>query len=173
MNSEEDARHLTADFVADRVRLLPAELARGYRLGCVDDRAVVKLAEDALKRGASELPAMEQLALLLADELDRVPALLTEIEAAASRTNVDPTRVWLFLVLARIYERRGISTDPMAEIEAVYADFGYPDEMEGFVPFLPAPKGEPSSREATEERWRAYLDRRADEYSTRPARSGS
>ena len=60
----------------------------------------------------------------------------------------------------------------MAEIESVYADFDYPDEIEGFVPFLPAPEGQPSGRDATEERWRAYLDS-VSEYSTRATRSDS
>ncbi len=70
-----------------------------------------------------------------------MPGLLTEIETATSTTDPDPSRVWLFLVLARLYELRSSSEDPMAEIESVYADFDYPDEIEGFVPFLPAPKG--------------------------------
>lgn len=61
----------------------------------------------------------------------------------------------------------------MAEIEGIYADFNYPDEIEGFVPFLPAPLEQTSGRDAIEEGWRAYLDERAVEYSTRAIRSES
>lgn len=166
MNSR-SARPMPFEFISSRVHLLPAEIAVGFRLGYVDDRTVVRLCEQELASGASTPPAVEELALLLSDDFDRVPALVAQVESAAEATGEQPWRVWLYLVLTWTYEHRDQSGDPMGDIEAVYAEFEYPEEMEGFVPFLPPPPGQASGREAVEERWRAYLEQRADDYARR------
>lgn len=165
MNTQ-PVRPLPLDFITSRVRLVPGEIAVGYRSGYLDDQTVVRLAEGDLAAGVSEIPAVEELALLLSDDFDRVPALVSQVESTAE-AGPDPRRVWLYLVLAWLHEHRDLSADPMSEIEAVYAEFDYPHEMEGFVPFLPAPPGQASGPQAVEERWRAYLEQRADEYAQR------
>jgi hypothetical protein len=158
---------MSAEFITGRVHLLPGELARGYRLGYLDEATVVELAEDAFRRGDSETTPIGELAILLSDELDRVPDLLEQIDTMAAAADPDPSLVWLFLVLAQAYDRRGLSEDPLADLEAIYAEFGYPEEIEGFVPFLPAPEGQPSGPDAIQERWRAYLDERSLTYARR------
>jgi len=166
MNSR-SARPLSLEFISSRVQLLPREIAAGYRMGFLDDRTVVKLAEREISAGSSTIPAVEELALLLSDDIDRVPTLVSQVESSTEATGEEPWRVWLFLTLAWIHENQDPSGDPMGDIEAVYAEFDYPEEMEGFVPFLPAPSGQASGREAIQERWRAYLDQRAHEYAQR------
>lgn len=170
MNSE-SIRPLPFSFVDSHVHLLPAELAAGYRLGYLDEWTVVKLAERVFAAGNCQVAAVEELALLLSDDLDRVPALVAEVEADTNRTRAEERRVWLFLVLQWVYEHREISADPMGDLEKVYADFDYPQEMEPFVPFLPAPAGKSSGPEAIEERLRAYLDSRSRDYSQRASRT--
>lgn len=171
---------LPADFVAARVCLRPAELAHGFRAGYLDERGVVQLAELVIASAAPTLPAIEELALLLSREYGRVPELVTEIETSLSRPSSeesfspgtpwdsDPSRVWLYLVLDWLYSRRAHLSDPLGEIETVYADFDYPDEIDGLVRYLPAPPGQPSGASALEDRWRDFLDRRAIEYADRP-----
>lgn len=165
--SSEDTNRMSAEFITSRVHLLPSELARGYRLGYLDEATVVELAEDAFRRGHSEATPIGELALLLSDELDRVPDLLGQIDTMAAPADPDPSLVWLFLVLAQAYDRRGVSKDPLADLEAIYAEFGYPEEIEGFVPFLPAPEGQRSGPDAIQRRWRAYLDERSMTYARR------
>lgn len=160
-------RRLPAEFIAQRVHLLPAELAYGYRSGYIDEQAVVQLATIEVDRGRCDVPAVEELGLLLSDELDRVPDLITQIDTAGPTASSDPSRVWLFLHLALAYEQKTSSVDPLSEIEAIYADFDYPEEIEGFVPYLPAPEGQASSRDALEDRWRSYLERSALRYAER------
>lgn len=170
---------LPADFVAARVALRPAELAYGFRAGYLDERSVVQMAERVIASGAPGLRAIEELGLLLSDEYGRVPELVTEIEssvgpaplepplASGRQVESDPTRVWLYLVLAWLYSQRAEFSDPLGEIETIYADFGYPDEIDGLVRYLPAPPGQPSGPGAVEDRWRVYLTQRAAEFADR------
>lgn len=161
---------LPADFIAARVLLLPGELAQGYRLGHVDDRSVVQLAEQLLTSGAPVSAPTEELALLLSAEYDRVPDLIAEIEASDPSATSEQTDVWLYLVLAWMYDHRDELADPLGEIETVYADFGYPEQIEGLVRYLPAPAGQPTGRDAVEARWKSYLDRASIHYAGRAAR---
>lgn len=160
------AGRMTATFVTDHAYLTPYELAYGYRAGYLDEAAVVETAGRMNDPTAPGDAVIDSLALLLSDEHDRVEALLAEIEARPAATQSDSTRVWLYLVLLLAHEHRRESADPTANIERIYADFDYPEEIEGFVPFLPAPKGESSGPDAIESRWTAYLEARRVEFTT-------
>lgn len=69
---------------------------------------------------------------------------------------------WLYLVLAWLYEHRHEDSDPLQRIEEVYADFGYPEQLAGFVRYMPMAGPDLGSREANErrlfERWKQYVD---------------
>jgi hypothetical protein len=167
MTSEPTHVVVPADFIATRVLLLPGELARGYRLGHVNDRSVVQLAEQLLAAGSPVSAPAEELALLLSADYDRVPDLVAEMEESDLSAPSEQTKVWLYLVLAWIYDHRDEFADPLAEIETVYADFGYPEEIEGLVRYLPAPPGQPSGPSAVEARWKAFLDRQGAHFARR------
>jgi hypothetical protein len=79
----------------------------------------------------------------------------------------EPYRVWLYLALAWLHDHQDEHADPLQLIEMLYADFGYPTEIEGLVRYMPAPRGTPTGVEGIEERWRAYLQQRSHEYKTR------
>ena len=161
------SRRMSVDFIARHVDLLPSELAWGYRSGYVDDRDVVRLAELTITNGYSGSPALEELSLLLRDEIGRVPDLVDRLTDAPTGVVPTPARVWLFLVLSLAWEQRQDSADAFAGLEEIYADFDYPEEMEGFVPFLPAPAGREPGRAALEMRWSAYLADRRHEFAHR------
>lgn len=162
---------LMTDLLSNRqvagVRLTTAELARGSRLGLIDAAQVVRIAERALAEDASQGKALEKLGLLLQDDLDCVESLVATIKASPQEDGDDPSRVWLYLCLQGTYDRRGSTAGSMSELERLYADFGYPEEMEGFVPFFPAPAGQPLGREALKDRWVAYLAARRAEFTRR------
>lgn len=158
---------MTADFVAEHVDPTPAELARGFRLGFLDEAAVVQLAERSLADGRAPDPTLDALSVLLSDELDRVEPLISAIEEHHRVDDTRASRIWLYLVLLLTFERRNVSRDPMADVEQIYADFDYPEEIEGFVPFLPAPDGQTPGREGIEARWSAYLRARDLEFRHR------
>jgi len=158
---------MTVDFVAEHVEPTPAELARGFRLRFLDEAAVVRLAERSIGDGRTPDPTVDALSQLLADELDRVEPLISDIEERHGVGDTEASRIWLYLVLLLTFERRDVSGDPMSDVEQIYADFDYPEEIEGFVPFLPAPDGQASGREAIEARWSAYLQARDLEFRHR------
>lgn len=71
---------------------------------------------------------------------------------------------WLFLLLKWAYENRSSIPYPLGVVDELYADFGYPEDLEPFVAFLPPKDGwEPLKHTAqeNEERlfrnWELYL----------------
>lgn len=161
---------LPAEFILARAALTPHELVYGYRHGWLDDEGAVRVAEAALSIGMDLPHAVEELALLLRDERYRVAELIRaaaeELSArgAALRTENSP-RLWLYLALDWVYEHRADFVEPLEGIEMLYADFGYPAEIEGLARFMPPPPGEPAGESGIEQRWRAYLSRMAEAYS--------
>lgn len=162
----DSSRRLSVDFIARHVDLLPSELAWGYRSGYVDDHDVVRLAELLVGNGLSGSATLDELSLLLRDEIARVPDLVDQL-ADATAAESAPSRVWLFLLLELAWEQRQHSADAFARIEEIYADFDYPAEIEGFVPFLPAPAGSDPGPSGLEGRWSAYLADRRQEFARR------
>jgi hypothetical protein len=71
---------------------------------------------------------------------------------------------WLFLLLKWAYENRSSIPYPLGVVDELYAEFGYPENMESFVAFLPPKDGwEPMKHTATENEnrlltnWETYL----------------
>lgn len=154
---------LPAAFVASRVSLRPNELKYGYECQWLDDAGVVGVAEAALVGGETLVAPMDELALLLSDDYDRIPDLLSEVSDGSG----SPERVWLYLTVAWVHANKQEIADPLGVVEMLYADFGYPPEIEGFVRYMPAPPGAASGLDAIEDRWNDYLVRQQTEYSHR------
>lgn len=157
---------LRASFVLARAVPTAAELAYGYRDGWLRPADVVEIAVAKLNLGAQLAAAEEELALLLADELEVVEELIVDLEVSDQPTE-ERARLWLFLALAWLWEHRAKFDDPLEVIELLYAEFDYPEEISGLVRYIPAPPGGPTGPGTIEERWRAFLDQMAGEYRDR------
>lgn len=157
---------IPATFVINHVVLTPHELAYGFKHGWLTPQDVVQVALAALSAGAPLSQPEEALALLLSSELEQVPSLIDELERASAQEN-DPAAVWLFLALAWLYDHRTKFYDPLAMIEMLYADFGYPDEIKDFVRFMPVSPGSATGLDATIKAWRAYVEKKTEEYHNR------
>ena len=157
---------LPARFVLDRVLPTPGELAYGYRLAWITPEVAVSLALAGLGVVPDPPTAYEELALLLSDRFDQVPDLMNELEGEAGPTGRD-ARVWLFLALSWIYDHRTEFSDPFSNVEQLYDDFDYPEEIEGFVRFLPVAEGVPTGAAALYGRWSEYLEAAGAEYRRR------
>lgn len=154
---------LPAVFVVPRVRLEPGELAYGYAHGWIDDASVVDIAADLLAAGAPSAP-LQELACVFRDELWRVRRLVDEIETDPGS---ESDRVWLYLALAWLHDHQREHADPLQLIEMLYADFGYPAEIESLVRYMPATPGARIGVTALEECWTDYLRQKSSEYSMR------
>jgi hypothetical protein len=89
-----------------------------------------------------------------------VAGLLAGVGAAEPELSA---RKWLYLVLKATYDVRQQLPDPFGTVEGIYADFGYPPAIEGFVRYMPAAIGVEAGLPAMTTGWRAYLaaERRA------------
>lgn len=96
--------------------------------------------------------------------------ILQHVEALTEREPPPPesltTQKWLYLTLAWLFEHRDELPDPLASVETVYAEFDYPEEIAGFVRYMPADDPDLGDRKLNEDRmmgrWEHYL---ADERS--------
>ncbi|TFC22113.1 DUF2247 family protein [Cryobacterium sp. MDB1-18-2] len=157
---------IPAEFVTARVLVTPGELVHGYRHGWLSDRAVVDVALAAFDAGAGLPSAVEELALLLSDDLGRAPELVEDL-ARSSVDEPNPGEVWLFLALAWVFEHRSEYLEPFEVVEMLYADFDYPEEIEGLVRFMPRPQGSASRYGAIEQRWDDFVSRKSAQYRAR------
>lgn len=158
--------NIPAAFVVARAMPTGAELAYGFREGWLTSVDVVAV---ALAKYEADLPLRsgeEELALLLSEDLDRVDELITDLEIV-DEPSEQRARLWLFLALAWLLEHRQDFRDPLEVIEMLYADFDYPDEIQGLVRFMPTAPGEAAAVDALEQRWRAFVDRVTVEYQQR------
>ncbi len=161
---------IPAQFINARVRLTPGELAYGYGQGWIKDQDVVSLALAHYSQGGSDSDALDGLALLLNDELDRVRELIDEIARGIDPAELGALRaVWIYLAMAWIYEHRSNFVDPLGLVELLYADFGYPSEIEGVVRFMPGHSGASGGARGLERRWKEFLDRESVVYRCRGA----
>ena len=157
---------LPAEFVVERVQLRPCEVAWGYSSGWLDDEGVVTVAASLSAEGAAGDAALPLLARLATDEWGRAPELTGDVV-------VEPgngcRRVWLYLALDWVHAHAELFDSPWQTVEMIYADFDYPEEVAGFVRFMPPPDGAATGFAAMEERWNEYLAAMAAEYSARRA----
>lgn len=69
---------------------------------------------------------------------------------------------WMYLVLAWVYKNKDSYPDPLAIVEQVYADFDYPDNISGFVRYMPSDEPDLGSLEKNQarlyEKWEKFLD---------------
>lgn len=157
---------ISAEFVTARVLLTPGELVYGYRHGWLSEQDVVSVALSAFEAGDDLPSAEEDLALLLSDDIGRVPDLVGNV-AETSAVEPDPGGVWLFLALAWLHDHRSEHLEPFEVIEMLYADFEYPDEIAGLVRFMPPPAGAASGHRALEQRWEDFLSRKSAQFRKR------
>ncbi|CAK7019983.1 DUF2247 family protein [Saezia sanguinis] len=59
--------------------------------------------------------------------------LLKKVAGSLSDYNTDK---WLYIILLYIFNNREKYKDPFEEVEMVYADFDYPEEIESFVRYM-------------------------------------
>jgi|GEM_PF-1928711 len=146
-------------FVVSRVSLSWREVLVGLEHRWLHPSVPPLLAADSVAANPDPHPLLIALAGLRADEANReLVAALAALEP--DRESDSLQRTWAFLVLAWIYEHREYG-DPWPALDLAYAELGYPEEVGGFVGFMPR-EGPDLGPRLNEERrfkdWKAYLD---------------
>jgi hypothetical protein len=156
---------IPADFVSSRVTLTREELVCGYRKGWLTPTAVAELAGGVFP-ALSGLPAEEEMLYLLPSEIaDKVSAAVDAEDVDCE--NSERNKVWLYLALAQLYERRDTVSGFFQVIEMIWSDHDYPEEMSGFIYYIPPPPGGEYGEPAMLRRLEAYLSEQAQRYRTR------
>ena len=158
-------------FIRERVRLSWAEAAFGYHNQWLSWRGAVELALDCLREGEVDI-LIVRLAGCSKSEAHCVGDLLDKIALLSERADASLAKdKWLYLNLAWLLENGEAVADALDKVEAMYADFGYPEEVAAFVRYMPADGAgnvEPGSYEENIsrliEKWKIYIGRKAELY---------
>lgn len=77
---------------------------------------------------------------------------------------------FLYVLLNWVYEHRYLYADPLEVVEFIYADFDYPEEVSGFVRFMPTADPILDSLELNRERlfnkWGQFLEKQKALFSS-------
>ncbi|MFJ4209095.1 DUF2247 family protein [Paenarthrobacter sp. NPDC089675] len=169
MNEEQVEFLIPWDFIAPRVTLTPEELVMGYHRGWINSGAAVALALEWYQAGRILESEEEALALLLSNNLDRVPDLIGAIRRRRAPKN-DDSLVWQYLTLAWIHEHQSEFIDLFVVVEMLWSGFGYPESWSGLIRYLPPPLGEvPLGVNGIMTRWRIYIESEGAKFRNRPA----
>lgn len=148
---------------AEGVRFSISDIVEGWQQGMLGAHDVIRLATNEVTLGSDE-PLMVELVCLLRSDVDKVGDLLgvEPVDSCASlpETIHGPFRRKLaFLALRRLYLRREEEGDGFWErVEAVWCDLGHPEELEGFIRWMPAPLGQESGEDAMMRRLEDFLE---------------
>lgn len=158
---------IPAPFIEERVRLTWREVLFGIDNELIAPEAAVHFADDRI---ANQDPSMALLELSGLQKGESTRTLVDRLANAEPPQNADEIcNKWLYIALAWILEHRAIYADPFEAVEEVYADFGYPPRIAGFVRYMPTDEPDLGNRELNEQRmyekWRRYLDEASAEYA--------
>ena len=96
----------------------------------------------AFERISSESDQPNELAILSTDDpIELISAVRNLASSEPQEMETGMRSKWLRIVLAELFILRNEVADPLAEVERIYADFGYPEEIESFVRYMPASGG--------------------------------
>jgi hypothetical protein len=124
------------EYVLQKAHPTWADLRLGLEKGFIDNSDVVQAAVEYTSQNPNANSVEIELAGLFRNETSRVPQLLGELVASSQTDNNKIEKRWLYLVLAWIYDQRESLEDPLGMVEEVHADFGYPEEVSGFVRYM-------------------------------------
>jgi len=146
---------LSVEFITGRVLLTDNELLYGYSCKWIDERASIAIALSQYERGCATR-ITEKIALLLDSERFKIGDMAHSLSRDGS-VDAGVERVWLYLFLAWLYEADD-SPQSFEIVDEIYADFGYPEAIEGFVSYMPSPPGRAGGPSGMDERWRLFVD---------------
>jgi hypothetical protein len=152
-------------FIRERTRLSWFDASVGYHQHWLGWSGAVELACDRLSEGEDGALVVE-LAGVSKGEANRVGELLDKLASAEVTDEAASKAKWLYLNLAWLFENQDFVADPLEEVEGIYADFDYPEDVACFVRYMPVTDGyDPSTHSAAENQsrlfanWKGYLDR--------------
>lgn len=134
--------------------------------GFVEKESVLRYAESQIETEANP----SQLLLDLAWEKDENSVYEYLIKLANLSSPKDEENLkekFLFLLLNWIFENREKYGDPLEMVEIIYADFDYPEEISGFVKYMPPQyplhSSKPENVKQLYENWEKFCEKKKKE----------
>jgi hypothetical protein len=158
---------LTSNFILERAVPTAGEIGFAYERGWLPSAELIRLVTAKRRIGYPMTRTEEKISMLLSDDNEELHELAADLSLTDEPQEVRQ-QVWTFLVLEWLWVHRGEFRDPYEIIELLYADLDYPDEMAQLVRFMPV--AEHNSEVALNQRWRQYLESRAEFFRERGKR---
>ena len=162
-----DLLPLDARFIVNHTHVSWPEIRWAQEKGLIGWRTVKQLAEVDLESGLSG-DELSRLAVLTKDDASTSSDLVLSL--AARRPAPDPMVVqkkWMYLLLKKLYDNKNHIADPYGLVEQIYADFDYPEELAGFIRWMPATEPVATLEEGAsrmDRKWQKYLETAAIEF---------
>ena len=131
---------LTSNFLLQNSTLTWNALQLGYERGYIGWAQIAEIAAyRASHEGDSVSAELMKLALIDKESAHTVDLELHQLAASEIGTSVEASeQIWLFLQLAWLRSNVSNFDDPLGEVEKIYADFDYPENVADFVRYMPA-----------------------------------
>ncbi len=127
-------------------------------------KSIIELAEKRILDG-SEVELEIDLAFSGKGNSEFVGQTLRELASTESpRPDSVAHDKWLYVVLAWLFENREAFSAPLSNVEEIYADFDYPEDIVEFIAYMPSIDEYDPSRHSPDEntqrmfrKWEEYL----------------
>ena len=165
--SREIIIRLSPEFILARVVPTGAELAYGYEIGWLSAREIVAIVQ-AKSDSAVPLDAMEEALLTAGDDPYERDRLIGTADAGEGKAEEQASRVWLFLGISALWAKRSELADALEMLYQLISEFGYPEEVENLLYVPRSIAGLLLDQPDVEIRWQDYIQRKTEEYMSRP-----
>ena len=134
------------------------ELTWGQRKHIIRNRDIIEYAKYVLEEDIKGFN--EVLELSIADEDEDITSLLVQL-ANLDKVETDEAiqEKWQYAILLDLYNNQDSYDNVYENIENIYADFDYPEDMASFIGYMPS-----SSGRSIEESWKMYLNDKSEQF---------
>lgn len=155
---------IPGSFLRGQVGLTFSDMLWGYEHQMIGWSGVVDLADKWLDTEIED-PRIVELTTIDKSHTFRVGELLRQLAGSmGAETEAIARSKWLRIILAWLFLNKDLMSDPLGEVEMIYADFDYPSEIETFVRYMPCTDGyDPTAHSHDQnvkrllENWERYL----------------
>ncbi|SET27125.1 DUF2247 family protein [Thorsellia anophelis] len=106
----------------------------GYKHKLIGWRDVVNYASDSLLEGNNINELIAEISFIDKSTVFKLDSLLDQLDIKLENYDVGK---WLYIELKYIFDNRASISDPFGDVEKIYAEFDYPEEIESFVRYMP------------------------------------
>lgn len=142
------------------VQLNWKDILWGYNNQLLGWKDIVNFANTIIINGSNNQDIFE-LSMINHSNLFELDHLLNKI--TGSLDNYDNSK-WLYILLSQLFNEKDSVMDPLGEVERIYADFDYPEEIASFVKYMPSlddydpiKHTDEENRERLYSKWKQYL----------------